>query len=327
MKSALLDEQEEPGRLHAATLCGHHLAGTPTGIVFASLRGMACCQHSLLPVLLLGLLNPGCASDPGAIAGNHPSDSSEIRARVVAAPPFHAADVVIAIDRSIVALAASGIDVDKDGVVGRTRGWVTENKKRLPPPNGNWTTDSDDTIEALQLEVARALVARLAAVGARVGLVSFTLRAWSRGTSLEWLIDEPSVVVPVGSADPVLVKLADFPAVRERRRTDLARLLALAADLLDEASPREPTRPRAILLFSLGEPSAPDGIHWSSRRAVEFASQLGERGIGVWAVPFGTPDVNFLDELTRSSGGEVVPLEQLDAAFSVPGPGAESPRK
>ena len=288
-----------------------------TGIVSASFRLMACCQHSLLPVLLLGLLNPGCASEPAAVSGNHPSYSSEISERV-AAPPFHAADVVIAIDHSVMALLASGIDVDKDGVVGRNREWVGE-KERPPPPNGNWTTDSDDTIEALQLEVARALVARLADGEARIGLVSLTLRAWSRGTSLEWLIDKPGVVVPVGSADAVLATLADFPAVRERRRTDLVRLLALAADLLDEASPRESMRPRAILLFALGEPSAPYGIYWSSQKAVEFASKLGERGIGVWAIPFGTANVNFLDELTRSSGGEVVPLEQLDAAFSAGG--------
>ncbi len=284
---------------------------------------MAKCQRCLLLILLFGLLSTACASDPATSAHNDSSHPSEISERV-AAPPFFASDVVIVIDHSSVALLASGVDVDKDGVVGRNREWAG-GKQPIPMPGWSWTTDSGDTVEALQLELARALVTRLADRENRVGLASFTRRAWSFGANLTRLTDEPSIVVPVGSPSAVLAALTDFPPVRERRHTDLARLLALAAELLDGASPQEPPRPRTILLLSLGRPSAPDGIHWSSRRAAKLGGELGERDIGVWAVPLGNANFIYLHELTRSSGGAVVPLEQLDAVFAVPRPQANSP--
>jgi len=285
---------------------------------------MAKCQRCLLLILLFGLLSTACASDRATSTHDDSSHPSEISERV-AAPPFFASDVVIVIDHSTAALLASGVDVDKDGVVGRNREWAG-GKQPIPMPGWSWTTDSGDTVEALQLRVAQALVARLAERENRVGLVSFTRRAWSRWTSFVRLVDRPSIVVPVGSPDAVLATLANFPAVRERRHTDLARLLALAAELLDGASPLEPTRPRAILLLSLGEPSAPDGLHWSSRRAIAVAGSLGERGIGVWAIPLGALNLAYLDELTGSSGGAVVPLAQLDAVFAVvPPPEVVSP--
>jgi hypothetical protein len=75
------------------------------------------------------------------------------------------------------------------------------------------------------------------------------------------------------------------------------------------------TRPRAILLLYVGEPSAPDGIHWSSHRALELAYKLGERAIAVWAIPFRPGGVGYLGELTRRTGGQVIPLDQLDKRF------------
>ena len=261
-------------------------------------------RRGLPVILLLGLVSAGCANAPPAPLSGR-------------AGAFFASDVVVVIDYSTVALLASGIDVDQDGIVGRNRSAATR-RDGLLKPSLIWTTDSGDTVEALQLRVARALVERLAARKNRLGLLSFTLRERAEGTSLVRLTDKPAVVVPVGPSDAVLAALADFPRAHERRRTDLTRLLERSAELLDEAVDVEPGRPRAILLLSLGQPSAPDGIYWSSRRAVGFARQLGERGIAVWAVPFGTADTAFLDELTRRGGGSVVPLEELDAWFGNP---------
>lgn len=283
-------------------------------------------HRCLLLVLLVGSFVPACVSDRVASTRDDPTHSPESRARIDS-PSFSSSDVVIAIDHSSLALLASGIDVDKDGVVGRNRQWVVSEKDPHRNPGWLWTTDSDDTVDALQLEVARALVARLADRENRVGLASFTLRARSRGRSLIRLTEKPHIVVPVGSPDAVLAALTDFPSARERMRTDLARLLELAAELLDSASPQAPARARTILLLSLGEPSAPDGIYWSSRRAAQLGADLEERGIQVWAVPFGTTNVGYLHELTRSSGGKVVSLEQLDAMFAVPGPVAALPEQ
>jgi hypothetical protein len=252
-------------------------------------------------IFLLGLVSSGpaigsLAAEPGA-------------------RPFFESDVVLVIDNSTLALVASGIDVDGDGVVGRNRSEVTE-RNGLRTPGEFWTTDSGDTVHALQLRVAQALVPRLADRQNNVGLTSFSLRAPRKGISTSRHIDQPEVLVPVGAPGAVLAALADFPPAHERRRTDLSRLLDRAAQLLDQAaSNAERVRPRAILLFYVGEPSAPDGIHWSSRRALERAEELGERGIAVWAIPFRPGGADYLDDLTRRSGGGVIPLDQLDAQF------------
>jgi hypothetical protein len=230
-------------------------------------------------------------------------------------PPFVESDVVVVIDSSTLALIASGIDVDQDGVVGRNRLEATE-RRGLKTPAKFWTTDSGDTVHALQLRVARALVPRLAARENNVGLTSFTLQVTRRVLGVPRLADDSEVIVPVGSPAAVLTALDDFPPAHERRRTDLDRLLERAAQLLDVAASNEGARrPRAILLLYLGEPSASDGIHWASRRALQRADELGERGIAVWAIPFRPDEVGYADELTRRSGGRVIPLDQLDRWF------------
>ena len=323
------------GRLSSAARCQQTKSS-------ASVSAMGSYQRCVPVILLLGLVSSGCANEshvaePAAPArhehleielgrpaadqpSRQPAPFVEVSGRA-GMLPFFASDVVVVIDHSTLALIASGIDVDEDGIVGRTRSRVTE-RDGLLKPGQLWTPDSGDTVQALQLRVARALVPRLAARQNHVGLASFTLRARTRGTSLlQRLTEKPGIIVPVGEPDAVLRALEDFPAARQRRRTDLASLLELGAELLDDATPgAEPARPRAILLLSLGLPSAPDGIHWSSRRALERAAELGERGIAVWAIPFGPADIGYLDELTRRSGGRVVPLDQLDARFGAPGP-------
>jgi hypothetical protein len=182
-----------------------------------------------------------------------------------------------------------------------------------------WTTDSGDTNQALQLRLARALVQRFAARQNRVGLASFTFRARTSGTSVVRLTEKPAVIVPVGEPDAVLAALDDFPAAQERRWTDLTRLLERAAELLEDATPgTEPARQRVILLLSLGMPSAPSGVGWSSQRAVEYAAELDDRRISLWAIPLRSADTPFLSELSRGSGGKVLPLDRLDAQFGAP---------
>lgn len=229
---------------------------------------------------------------------------------------FLESDVVIVIDRSTLAAVSSGIDVDKDGVVGRDtrevreRGFFRESAKF-------WTTDADDTLGKLQLKIARALVERLALRQNRVGLTSFALRERFKGDVR--LTDKFRVSVPVGATGAVLAAIDDFPGVQERMRTDLSRLLEQGALLLDQAVTHlEPPRPQAILLLSLGQPSAPDGVHWSSQRALKRATELGKRGIAVWAIALRPQDIGYLEELTRRGNGGVISLGQLDSRFPVP---------
>jgi hypothetical protein len=292
-------------------------------------------------LLVLGLAHWGCASDPPAAESrasapsghlevqlDRPAAREHIRRPVAfievsgraGTVPFFASDVVLAVDQSTVALLASGVDVDEDGVVGRNRIALTESGRPLVP-GWAWTTDKGDTVYALQLRVARWLSKVLEGRGNRLGLVSLTFRARLEGAGLVRLTEKPPVVVPVGPPEDVLAVLDDFPAAHERRRTDLARMLERGAELLADAAPVAlPARPRAILLLSLGHPSAPDGVHWSSRRAVEAAVELGQRNIALFAIPFGGADRAYLDELTGGSGGSVVPLEQVYAQLGASGP-------
>jgi hypothetical protein len=301
----------------------------------------------LIP-LLLGFATSGRAEDPSttrpgepgqpehlAIELDRPVSGQRIRGpapRVqvsgrLGTLPFFASDVVILIDHSTLAALASGIDVDEDGVVGRNRSSVTQ-WDPLAPRAPLWTTDSGDTNQALQLRIARALMPRLVARQNRVGLASLTYRAWTGGTSIVRLAERPGVSVPVGAHGAVLAALEDFPAAQERRWTDLTRLLERGAELLEDATPgAEPARARVLLLLSLGVPSAPDGIYWSPREAVEHARELAERGIEVWAIPLNTADSAFLGELTRGSGGKVLPLDRLDAQFGGPIPSDLRPRE
>ena len=310
---------------------------------------MKTCQRFLLSILLLlAFATPGGANDrpatqPGesaqqgqlAIELDRPLQDQQIRQPTplmevsgrAGTLPFFASDVVIAIDNSTLALVASGVDVDEDGEVGRNRSWVTE-WEPLAPVAQFWTTDSGDTNQELQLRLARALVQRLADRQNRVGLASFTFRARTSGTTIVRLTQKPATVVPVGEPGAVLAALDDFPTAKERRWTDLTRLLELAAELLDEATPgTEPARQRAILLLSLGVPSAPNGVYWSSKEAAEHAGTFAERGIALWAIPFNTADPAFLTELTGVTGGKVLPLDRLDAQFGAPIPSDLRPRE
>jgi len=230
---------------------------------------------------------------------------------------FFDSDVMLVIDNSTMGVLASGIDVDGDGVVGRNLSAARE-WRPSPPSSRFWTTDPGDTLEALQLKIAEPLVERLAARNNRVGLTSTTFRARTDGTSVVRLTEKPGVTVPIGDPSATLEALQEFPRTRERRRTDLTRLLERSAKLLEDATPNsESRRPRMILLLSHGVPSAPNGIQQSSTKAIKFADGLEARGIELWAVSLRANDVAFLSQLTEAGGGSVLALDQLDARFGV----------
>lgn len=253
-------------------------------------------------MLLVGWVTTGCAGGPRLAPSA--SDPSAPRA----------SDVVLVIEQSTAGLLASGVDVDEDGVVGRTRSFVAE-ADPFSKPASSWTTDPDDTAHALQMRVARALVPALAARENRLGLLSFTQRVRQHELVLERHTDRPLIEAPVGSSEAVLAALDEVPPARQHRRSDLARSLSLAAGLLDRAEQAGTGRRRVILLLSLGRPSAPDGIHFASQRALEVAHKLRRHRIELWAIPCVTADLDFLDELTRITGGRLVQLNQLEEHF------------
>ncbi len=79
-------------------------------------------------------------------------------------------DVVLVIDRTASTFEPSGVDVDGDGVVGRTVriGNVGNMRRALEV-----VSDPDDTIAAAELVAARRLIERLDPTSTRMGLVTF----------------------------------------------------------------------------------------------------------------------------------------------------------
>ncbi len=243
-----------------------------------------------------------------------PSSGEQIRRLVplalvkgrVSSPELFDSDVVIAIDQSNSALLASGLDVDGDGLVGRTRSWAKHGGGYGKPHRG-WTSDHGDTVLAAELSAVGALIGGLAARGNRIGLLTYT--------------DAVRVRANVGEPAAALSALRKIRPIVDWTGTNHARALAISEDLLASAGPGpEALRPRAILLLSDGRPTAPDGPHWATKRALEGARELSERGVAVFTASFGEePDPEYLGRLASASGGSLLSPEDLHVLASESG--------
>ncbi len=131
--------------------------------------------------LLLLLGAAGGASAEVRVTIDSPRPGERVENRVDQAPIRGAAsadgerpadfDVMIVMDVSGSTRAASGVDVDGDGIVG-----FNPQQELLPPgsyPEGLLSTDPEDTILHAEAAAARALIAGLDARRVRVGLATF----------------------------------------------------------------------------------------------------------------------------------------------------------
>lgn len=225
-----------------------------------------------------------------------PASVALVRGRLTIAR-LSGADVVVAIDQSNSSLFASGVDVDGDSRVGRNRGWLRAGDGYGRHP-ASWTSDPSDTVFAAEVGAAIALVDALAE-RSRFGVLTFR--------------DAVKVRAPVGSAGPARRALQRLRASSDWSGTNLARALDIAQDMLESAAaPDRKIPPRAIVLFTDGRPTAPDGRHWASLRAIERAQELASRGIAVFAVPIGEDsDPAYLAQLAIRSGGSVIAFDDL----------------
>lgn len=227
------------------------------------------------------------------------------------------ADIAIAIDVSESTRAASGIDVDGNGVEGI-------NPTLDPRLDGQYdegvvSTDPGDSILAAELAAVRALLATLRGTEARVAIVSFS-----------------------GAVDPVTGKQAGVPADNAQLLAPLAEALAGADAALDAIATRGPHGgtdfsaairtarhalcgadarsgvDRVLLLLTDGLPSLPQGFATRTDRgdvsgaidAAREASACGVR-IDVFAIgPLATGDPFAAREITRVSGGRYHPIEK-----------------
>jgi Mg-chelatase subunit ChlD len=173
-------------------------------------------------------------------------------------------DVMLVIDISGSTAVASGVDVDRDGIVG-----INPQFELLPSgtyPEGTVSTDPNDSILAAEIAAADALIASLEQTGRiRVGIVSFSGEMNDQGLRRSYEQQDAHVEVPL---------TADFASARARLPQILARgpyggtnfaaglRLAISelAGLSGAMSPPRPDARRVVLFLTDGVPTFPIGV-------------------------------------------------------------------
>jgi len=228
----------------------------------------------------------------------------ELEGRVGSAELFEA-DTVIALDMSTSANFPSGLDLDEDGIVGEVRGVVRaigsydpkSVQQGAPPPlpPSQWTTDVGDTVAALEVAAARALVTGLGQRRNRIGVLSYA--------------DRGHVRQDVGTASGAQASLGDLRPSTSTRGTDIYAALRRAREMLNDAPPLPGfPRQRAVLLFTDGQPVEPVEPYIARIRANQAAADLARAGIDLYVFSFGRIGVEqakFLLELARSGSGRL----------------------
>ena len=203
-------------------------------------------------------------------------------------------DVMIVVDLSASAFRASGVDVDRDGLVGRT----LENPQALHPVL--WTTDFGDTIVSAELEAARRLIERLDPQTTRMGLVSFGGNA--------------RLEAPLGSSRAeLLAALEAIPPTPNERGTYFYGALEEAIVALGpKATKAADRRQRQIILFSDGVPTAPEPASAAQRTAVHAARNAARAGARISAFALGPTAAQRraqFEEIVNANGGTLVVLD------------------
>jgi len=204
-------------------------------------------------------------------------------------------DVVIVIDRTASTFAPSGVDLDGDGLIGKT--------VKVPTRYGQWisrVTDPDDSIARAQMIAARRLIERLNPESTRMGLVTFgrTERVKARLGS---------------SREELLAVLDHLPKRPERGGTYFYGALIASIKVFELGQPSENgARHRSIIFLSDGRPNEPPPPSFAAKAAVRASQHAAKANIRIYAFALGTevaanPDV-FL-EMTRANGGELLIVE------------------
>jgi hypothetical protein len=203
-------------------------------------------------------------------------------------------DVMIVVDRSASAFRASGVDVDGDGVVGRT---LTTPLAEHPVL---WTTDFGDTIVSAELTAARRLIERLDSETTRMGLVSFGGNA--------------KLEAPLGSSRAVLLAaLEKIPPTPNENGTYIYGALEEAIVAFGPSAP-DPAdrRQRQILLLSDGISTAPHPPAAAQATSVHAARNAARAGARIYAFALGPAAAQRreqFEEIVRANGGDLVVLD------------------
>ena len=230
-------------------------------------------------------------------------------------------DVMLAVDVSASTRAASGVDVDGDGVVG-----VNPHRELLPPgayPEDVLSTDPEDSILHAEIAAARALIERLDARRVRVGVLSFAGEVDPMTGKRRRLDQQDAWLDASLTADLALIHrtLDAILARGARGATNFAAGVRLGIrELSGLGGARSRPRPDAkkvILFLTDGIPTLPSGRGNESEpgdsEAAVRAAQLAHRAgitINTYALGGGAltyPEV--VTEMARVSLGTYTPVQ------------------
>jgi hypothetical protein len=230
-------------------------------------------------------------------------------------------DVMLAIDVSFSTRAASGVDVDGDGVVG-----VNPRFELLPPgayPDDVLSTDPEDSILHAEVAAARALIERLDARRVRVGVLSFAGEVDPTTGKRKHLDQQDAWVDAPLTADLALIHrtLDAILARGARGATNFAAGVRLGIrELSGLSGARSQPRPGAkkvILFLTDGTPTFPvgradqpdPGDSEAAVRAAEVAHSAGIT-INTYALGWGALDYpRVVTEMARVSLGTYTPVQ------------------
>lgn len=216
-------------------------------------------------------------------------------------------DIVLTVDTSGSVFSASGIDLDRDGIVGEPtcdlwQGSCGGNVR-------NWTTDFDDIVIKVELDAAQKLVGLLNPETTRMALVKFG--------------DTAFVEQPLDSLAELSTSLEGF-RYHMRGGTDIVAALHRSIDVLEEAPPRaEPTVGRAILLLTDGD-VAFQGMSeiWEDAYVNQVLGRARAARVRVFTFGVGPRAryfAEFLREIAGETGGRYVRVHaSADIAVELP---------
>ncbi len=273
-------------------------------------------QRCLLLAIVIAISS--CRSAPRV----NPLAAEDLRSPDISTlPPELRADIVVAIDTSRSAAAASMIDVDGDGLIGVN----TEFEQTPVPlrPTTESSSDADDTILAAELASVAQMLDAVRDHDIRVALVAFAgnmdpvLRVQSGPPAGNAWIVRPLGLDPIALADG----LHSIYAAGPEGATDFSAAINQSRAILCSADANQPPldRQRRLLLVTDGVPSLPHGRGdvidaGDNADAIDAARKAASCGIRIDIVIFG-PMAIANPKITRDVAGTA-----RGRTFSVLGP-------
>lgn len=232
-------------------------------------------------------------------------------------------DLVIALDTSVSTAAASGADVDRNGVLG-----VSE-FGRIGFTMGELTSDPGDSVLAAEAEAARRLVHGVDFRRTRVALVTFSGGPADvvRGAPI---LPDAVTRVPL-TDDPATLSagldalLRETPAGGSHIGAGIDRATVELLGLAGARSLADPTRARAAILLSDGAPTLPYGPQRPAdnvQAALAAADRAATARVRVSTVAFGRDALDrpiTAVEIARRTGGRFVAIRDTATLLAATG--------